>query len=316
MTEFFPTITKSGSKQTPEYCFERRKLILGGVALLTGATANPWLAIAKATHPDALRKINLSGRQRMLIQRAGKLICLAHLTPQPQPLLAAAEETLALHQRTEVGLRKGDQELGLEPETNAIVLQALSQAARVFAPYGKVIRNAINSRVVGPELLGKISGLNDLALREMDAAVNLIETVYRVKERSEQLAMLINIAGRQRMFTQRMVLQLCLYHNTQDSVNYSEFFRTMNRFSISLNILQRVTPTAVSNKMQEALILNLSRVQNNWDTLRPVMSRAVRSYFGSTPDRSFEALIDVDRQAEDLITKMNEIVLLFEKAYK
>lgn len=310
MIAFLCPMTKRDLNQTTKHAVERRKLILIGVALLAGTIGAPLIAVVQAARPDGAHKINLSGRQRMLIQRAGKFVCLAHLSPEPQPLLAAAKKTLRLHQRTEVGLRDGDKELGLEPETNALVLKALTQARGAFQPYGEVIREAINSNDITLSHLEKIADLSDPALSAMDSAVNAIEAVYKSEELLDRLAMLINIAGRQRMFIQKMVLHLCLYRSIQRAESRQEFFRTMSRFSVSLNILDRVTPAALPDKKHELLISALTEVQNNWDALKPYMSRATRT----TRGQSSEDMLDVDKRAEDLLTKINEIVLLYERA--
>ena len=311
MMEILSPMTKSRADRTRKHCVERRRLIFGGVSVVAGALANPLFAIAQAARSDGARKINFSGRQRMLIQRAGKFVCLAHLAPKPLPLLAAAEETLALHQRTEAGLRDGDEKLGLEPETNALVLKALTQASAAFAPYGEIIRDAIESRTIGSEHLQKIAELNAPALNAMDAAVYVIERIYKSEELSERLAMLINLAGRQRMFTQKMVLELCLYRSVYASEDFRQnLFRTMKRFSISLNIMQRVTPLVVPEKQYEPLGLNISTGRDAWEALRARMSKATRPL----SDHTGEDVLDIDRRAEDLLKKMNEIVLLYEGA--
>jgi hypothetical protein len=310
MMALLSPMAKKAPDPMSQQAAERRNLILIGVALLTGALGAPLIAAAQAAPSDGARKINLSGRQRMLIQRAGKFVCLAHRSPQPQPLLTAAEKTLKLHQRTEVGLREGDTELGLEPETNALVVKTLTQAQSAFQPYGEVIRKAIDDRAVTPSHVEKIADLNGPALIAMDSAVSVIERIYKSEELLERLAMLINIAGRQRMFIQKMVLHLCLHRSTQSAESRQEFFRTMNRFSVSLNILRRVTPAALPDKKHEPLVSALTEVQKNWDVLRAYMSRATRP----TRGQSSEDLLDVDKRAEDLLTKINEIVLLYEGA--
>jgi hypothetical protein len=247
----------------------------------------------------------------MLIQRAGKFVCLAYQNPDSAPLLAAAAQTLALHQTTEAGLKDGDDELGLEPETNASVLSALTRANNAFAPYGQTIRDAIEGRRVEQEHLQAISDLNGPALADMDAAVNLIERVYKSAELSEQMAMLINISGRQRMFTQRLVLLLCLSRSgLASSDTREELFRTMNRFNISLNILNRVTPGAIQDSRSQLIIERLSLAQSVWAALRESISTSLRI----TKDGSVEDILHVNERAEELISMMNEIVLLYEEA--
>lgn len=307
--QYLSFLQEACSRPAGKHFEERRKLVLGGGALSIAALVCPVIAVAQAQPSDGPRKINFAGRQRMLIQRAGKFVCLAGLSPDPLPLLAAAEETLELHHRTELGLRDGDEGLGLEPETNALVLNALMHASDAFSSFGEAIYDAIKRHVVGPGDLQKIALLNGSALNAMDAAVSIIERVYDSDELSERLAMLINISGRQRMFTQRMVLQLCLYRSgTKSDGSLEEFFTTMNRFSISLNILRRVTPVAVAGGMHTPIIEALDMARSDWETLAALMSRAIRP----ASIHSFDDMRDIDRRAENLLGKLNEIVLLYE----
>ena len=311
MNKNFVNKTGYGGMEAFPKLFKRRALLKGGGAFASMLLVHPTDLLAQAEHSDGPRRINLSGRQRMLIQRAGKFVCLAYQNPDPAPLLAAAAQTLALHQTTEAGLKDGDAELGLEPETNASVLSALTRANNAFAPYGQTIRDAIEGRRVEQEHLQAISDLNGPALAEMDAAVNLIERVYKSAELSEQMAMLINISGRQRMFTQRLVLLMCLSRSgLASSDTREELFRTMNRFNISLNILNRVTPGALRDSRSQPIIERLNSVQGDWAALSERISTALRI----TEVGSVEDILHINERAEDLLTRMNEIVLLYEEA--
>lgn len=296
------------SSQKP---FKRRALLMGGGVFASMLLVNPTDLLAQAEHADGPSRINLSGHQRMLIQRAGKFVCLAYQNPDPAPLLAAATETLALHQTIESGLRDGDDELGLEPETNASVLSALTRANNAFAPYGQTIKAAIERRDVKDEHIQEILNLNSPALEKMDDSVNLLERVYTTPELSEQMAILINISGRQRMFTQRLVLLLCLSRSGLASPDTrQELFRVMNRFSISLNILNRVTPGALPDEKSQPIIERLNSVQGDWAALRELISTNTRS----TGTQVTGDILDVDKQAEDLLKRMDAIVLLYEEA--
>ena len=303
--------TGYGGMGSSQKLLKRRALLMGGGVFASLLLVHPTDLLAQAVHSDGPRRINLSGRQRMLIQRVGKFVCLAYQNPDPGPLLAAAAQTLALHQTTEAGLRDGDDDLGLEPEANASVLSALARANNAFAPYGQTIRDAIERRRVEQEHLQAISDLNGPALAEMNAAVNLIERVYKSAELSEQMAMLINISGRQRMFTQRLVLLLCLSRSGLASPDTrEELFRTMNRFNISLNILNRVTPGALRDSRSQPIVERLNSVQGDWAALRESISTALRI----TEVGSVEDILHVNERAEELLTRMNEIVLLYEEA--
>jgi len=293
--------TGYGGMGSSQKLLKRRALLMGGGVFASLLLVHPTDLLAQAVHSDGPRRINLSGRQRMLIQRVGKFVCLAYQNPDPGPLLAAAAQTLALHQTTEAGLRDG----------NASVLSALARANNAFAPYGQTIRDAIERRRVEQEHLQAISDLNGPALAEMNAAVNLIERVYKSAELSEQMAMLINISGRQRMFTQRLVLLLCLSRSGLASPDTrEELFRTMNRFNISLNILNRVTPGALRDSRSQPIVERLNSVQGDWAALRERISTALRI----TEVGSVEDILHVNERAEELLTRMNEIILLYEEA--
>ena len=303
--------TKLGGMKSRQQPLKRRELLIGAGVLTSVLAMSPTFAVAQTEHSDGARKINFSGRQRMLIQRAGKFVCLAYQNPNPGPLLTAAAEALTLHQKTEAGLRNGDDELGLEPESNASILKALTRANNAFAPYGQTIRDAIERRGVEDEHIQEISNLNGPALAQMHAAVNLIERVYKSADLSEQMAMLINISGRQRMFTQRLVLLLCLTrHGATSGDARQELFRTMNRFSLSLNILNRVTPGALPASKSQPILERLSEAQGYWEALKQFVSTTA-----SPAENQFVNDIQtVDEKAEDLLKRMNAIVLLYEEA--
>lgn len=84
----------------------------------------------------------------------------------------------------------------------------------------------------------------------------------------------------------------------------------MNRFSRSLNILQRVTPDALKSERVETIIQQLSAAKGTWEALRAYFSTAV--WTGT--DRSVDDILNADKQAEGLLERMNEIVLLYEEA--
>ena len=145
----------------------------------------------------------------------------------------------------------------------------------------------------------------------MDAAVKVIERIYNSPELSERLAMLINIAGRQRMFTQRIILQLCLYLSVQRSAQMKqEILRTINRFEVSQNILQRVTPVVIPDPNNRPLLSSFGEIQYKWGTLRERILEATEYRLG----QSAEDLLELDSKAEDLLKNINNTVMLYEDA--
>ncbi len=286
--------------------FERRSLILGGGALVVGLVFRPMISAAQDESFNGLHKINLAGRQRMLIQRAGKLICMAHLAPNSIPLLTAAEEALRVHQMTELALREGNSNLGLAEETNQRVLNALLRAEKAFLPYRTTIREAIEGRVVELRHVQILANLNNSALNAMDDAVKIIENVHQGDPMSNRLALLVNIAGRQRMFTQRLIFLLCLFHSTGSSKRLREaIVLTMNRFDISMNVLLRVSHSAIPNVSRKAITQGLTAAENDWSALKKQTYKEIEP----ASITSLETIVAMNEQAEGLLGTLDDIVL-------
>ncbi|NDR55158.1 type IV pili methyl-accepting chemotaxis transducer N-terminal domain-containing protein [Aliiruegeria sabulilitoris] len=291
----------------------RRWLVLFGMAAFGGALAAPVQAISKDILPDVGRRLTISGRQRMLIQRSGKLVCLSHHNPDAHRLLMAARESIELHQRSQAALREGDIDLGLVPENNSQILQELDRAEQLFNPFGAAVLDAVERRTVAAENLEAIAKLNGPALVAMDRAVAAIERVYRNQDLSEQRAMLINIAVRQGMLSQRLMLQLCLNRfNPADEDVFDDLFLAMNRFTVSLNILRRVSPQSVPPGAREKLVNTLEGADELWKELRIESSRATRRISGL----SGSDMLEIDQRFEELLKKSNDVALLLEGAAK
>lgn len=286
----------------------RRQLVKVTSSILSVCFLAPLTALAVSEGGDSSRKINLAGRQRMLIQRAGKFASLAYLSPDSDPWIEALEKVLQFYRQAADGLVQGSLDLGLETETNVSVLRGLANARKAFEPYKSALDQIIQRREVDLLLLREIAQFNEPALEQMDAAVNHIERVYKAKTGSDQIAMLINIAGRQRMFTQRMILLLCLIRSDiNPGETRSNLFRIINRFSISLNILQRVTPKAIDDSSE--IMASLSAAEAEWASLKEFVSIIA---FGRVKDE-VEELFEANKKAENMLVRMNDIVLLYEQ---
>lgn len=75
-----------------------------------------YSALASQNNPDLGRMINISGRQRMLIQKAGKEACLAQLADthhEMAPHLEQLQKTITMFEKSAFGLAFSSRELGL-----------------------------------------------------------------------------------------------------------------------------------------------------------------------------------------------------------
>lgn len=297
----------------PEINLNRRKFLLVGTSIVT---ANVFLvssnkASSNKTYHDGPRKINLAGRQRMLIQKMGKLICLAYLNEsQKEVLLQKAETSLQLYEKTAYGLIYGDENLGFSlPENNKMIVNALERVEKLFTPYAEVIRNVISTQEIKLEDIAAIGELNNHVLNAMDDTVHMIERVYKNTSRAETLAMLINISGQMRMLTQKVFLELCLYRILgQKNVMKNDIYITMSRFNVSLDILEKITSALFSTNKKQPLLNSLSEIRSGWQILQIDISNATNVSINKSNDN----LLNINNTLDDMLEKINTIVFKYE----
>ena len=291
----------------------RRKFLLTGASIVTANTLlfSSNSASSDEVNNDGPRKINLAGRQRMLIQRMGKLICLAYLNEsQKQDLLQTAETSLQLYEKTAYGLLYGDEELGFSlPENNKMIVNAFGRVEKLFTPYAEVIRHVIATQETRLEDIVAIGELNNDALNAMDDTVHMIERVYKNTSMSETLAMLINIAGQMRMLTQKVFLELCLYRILEkEGVMKNDIYITMSRFNVSLDILENITSALFSEDKKQTLLSSLKEIRSGWQVLQIDISNAAKI----STNKSNDSLLTINNDLDDMLKKINAMVFKYE----
>lgn len=297
----------------PKINLNRRKFLLTSASIVTANVLllSSNIASSNKVHNDGPHKINLAGRQRMLIQKMGKLICLAYLNEsQKQDLLQKAGTSLQLYEKTAYGLLYGDEELGFSlPENNKMIVKALGRVEKLFTPYAEVIRNVISTQETKLEDIAAIGELNNHVLNAMDDTVHMIERVYKNTSRSETLAMLINISGQMRMLTQKVFLELCLYRIPgEKGVMKNDIYITMNRFNVSLDILEKITSAQFSTNKKKPLLSSLSEIRSEWQILKIDISNAANVSINKSNDN----LLILNNTLDDMLVKINSIVFKYE----
>lgn len=158
---------------------------------------------------SVLHRIDLAGRQRMLSQRIAMSACLVHAGAQPAVNAARAETAEALFDRTQAGLRAGDADLGLTPESHPDVLDALTAVDRLWP---KVRETAMVVRRGGPASATALTTLRAQAgmlLKATNEVVTRMENLTAQGLVAPELAGAVNVAGRQRMLIQKAMMQAC-----------------------------------------------------------------------------------------------------------
>ncbi|MEO0371603.1 MAG: type IV pili methyl-accepting chemotaxis transducer N-terminal domain-containing protein, partial [Pseudomonadota bacterium] len=136
-----------------------------------------WAADVPALE-DGKRKINLSGRQRMLSQRMAKAACFAAIGVQPTEHLAQTQAAHDLFDTTLHGLRHGDADQGMNVETTPRILNEMTAVEELWTSYGAAVANAATNADAAQAALTRIAEMNLPVLRQMNKTVGEFERHY------------------------------------------------------------------------------------------------------------------------------------------
>lgn len=255
---------------------------------------------------DARNKINLSGRQRMLTQRIAKSACFIFQDVNTVSNTVALSAAHQLFDNTHESLKSGGGDHNLRPETENDVLSALAAVGSIWMDYSQAIQEFEASK--SAEAMSAIAGLNVPTLVKMNEAVEIIESHYADGVIDPKLATTINVAGRQRMLTQRAAKELCfLAAGINAEQTRRSLARTVELFDSSLIALMNgdsdhgVVPPVI-----EDLAWQLESVLALWETVRPIFIAAAET--GDVTDTDLQRIAEIN---DELLKQCNDAVWFY-----
>jgi len=258
---------------------------------------------------QAMRKINLAGRQRMLSQRIAMAVCLTRFGAEPERNAAVAAAAEDLFARTLAGLRSGDPHLGLEAENHASVLAALDAVDALWPGY----RAAAAALREGEARANPLTALRAQAghmLRATDTVVGRLEAVYGEGLIPPDRTTTVNVAGRQRMLIQKAMMEACFAAATseREASHRPEVAATTSLFEQSLaDLLIGNEAGGIVPPPNAEIDIRLVRVVRLWRWLGADLDALAE---GADMDAS--QLAQLARAAEVVLVTMNEAVSLYE----
>ncbi|WP_425050359.1 type IV pili methyl-accepting chemotaxis transducer N-terminal domain-containing protein [Psychromarinibacter sp. S121] len=127
--------------------------------------------------PFLARALNVSGRQRMLTQRALAEACLMSAGYDAPLNAASLKATIALFDDSQVGLIDGNGALGLDPAPTPELKAQLEKVAGLWVPMREILTKAANGTPLSAEELGALSANLDTVLKEANVAVGMYEAL-------------------------------------------------------------------------------------------------------------------------------------------
>jgi len=220
--------------------------------------------------------INLAGKQRMLTQRVSKLSieCALNLREQSCQKL---NKFINLYKKTLIGFEKGDKELKLDRVKNIEAISQIHKLKELLKPFKKSVQQVQKSRGGNKKALNFILAKNVELLKESNNLVTILvkNGSKNVSYIEKSLLNIVNIAGRERMLTQKMTKEYLQYLEFKDMNAKIKMEKTMELFENSLNDLingnkDRGMPKVTNTKIKKQLL----KVEYIWQKLKPLYNKS------------------------------------------
>ncbi len=287
--------------------------VVGTVCLLS-VCSTPVLAEGPTAEQWA-RVLNLSGRQRMLSQKMSKEALFVTADINADALRSALGETTKLFEDTLSALRDGSEELGLPATSNARIVKQLDKVRDIYLQLKPVLDTVSVGGVLTADDQSQLAALNVPLLKEMNKAVKMYErSAKKVLTGDAQAAVVINLAGKQRMLTQKMTKECLLVQlGVEAEANLLNLRETTSLFDRTLSgLLDGDADLELPGTQDGAIRTQLDKVSGLWADLRPAFDAALVE----TRPLTEAELTELASSNVTLLKEMNKGVKLFEQAAK
>lgn len=272
--------------------------------------SEPVSAGQALTDQDALQaareRINLSGRQRMLSQRLSAAACLVMRRIDEENRRSLATDSLRDFSRVLHALEFGDQGLGLSPETNKEILRSLTEVHFVWDDLAAAVRQVLHDDVHSFVVQQLIDGSVPLLVKSNDAVQEIV-AAYGEGVIDPDTAGTIDVAGRQRMLSQKMMKEACYVATRLDEAKHRVSLRnTMAQFKTSLLQLMYGNERNGIMVPPEHIFEQLKVVEELWLAYSAGLQLVVQNL--RSDDEHLEQLAF---QSDALLREMHKAVLLY-----
>ena len=258
--------------------------------------------------------LNLSGKQRMLTQKMSKEIVLVSLDVDKAANLQRLDKTSQLFDVTLKGLKDGNPTLRLAATTNSEIRAQLDLVNGLWLEFHAEVQNILKAGEVTPEQLAFVAEKNLPLLKEMNRCVKMYEVDAGSGGLNTDpgLAVTINLAGKQRMLSQKMSKEYFLVaagHDTQ--ANKDHLKATCSLFDKTLTGLLDGDPSLkLSGTADPKIRKQLNGVNTLWKQFRPAIKQAADPATSEIPRDKVQLIAGGNPV---LLERMNSAVKMFER---
>lgn len=250
----------------------------------------------------------------MLTQKMSKEALFVTAGVNADALRGALTETTKLFETTLAGLRDGDASLGLPATENPRIVKQLDKVQSMYLELKPLFDTVAQGGVLSASDQQSLAEKNVPLLKQMNKAVKMYERgAKKVLSGDDAAAVVINLAGKQRMLTQKMTKEALLVHlgvaKDDNSLNLRE---TTTLFSQTLDgLLDGNADLELPGTQDAAIRGQLATVSELWSKLLPTFDSILS---GSTPSADEWATLSTENVT--LLKEMNKGVQMFANAAK
>lgn len=260
------------------------------------------------------QRINFSGKLRMLSQRIPAAACNLSAGVVPSSSRAVLDGAMQEFEEILTGLEHGDDGRGIfGPEDRHRTLRVIEEVHKVYDP----IKTVLDAEATGDLSRDAAQVLADQNMELLGIAKLLVSELTGQYANPVALtqsnAITIDIAGRQRMLTQKMSKEVCLILSDMNAEGAKESLGgTINMFEVSLGALRNgMDQVGINPPPNQQISEGLALVQTDWKAIAPQVQAVLNGEILTTDQRAivFEGLTTT-------LKDMNAVVGMYAEASK
>jgi hypothetical protein len=279
------------------------------IALLVTATLLGFPAAAQDAQQvvadgGASVRVESANSLRLLSQRIAADTCYLAAGIDAENAKTLLEEGVAQYQKLLSALRNGDETLGMkDPEGRAKIVAEIDALAQLWLP----LRAAAESVAAGVDVEKNLAFVAENNLALLDQAIILSSDITaeyaNPAEMTQANAMVIDIAGRQRMLTQKISKEACGVETGNAAFGTKEDLdKTVALFDVSLSALLTGLPDAgIMPPPTPKLEADLKAAAEQWV---PIKADVLQIEAGNVSD---EVKVDLFKRLDQVLETMKNI---------
>ncbi len=243
----------------------------------------------------------------MLTQRMTSLACVAMSSGSPEAIVNAGKVAVSDFDRALRGLVDGDEGLGLTPEDDPDIRADLAGVAEIWRELEPAVQQLLHDDAHSV-VIRQVMSQNIPALKQSNAAVQKFTKTYGAGVINPDTAKTIDIAGRQRMLSQRMMKEACFIAvGLSPTENAKALAATLNLFNQSLDDLRR------GNADAQVIAPPTDEIAQQLDQVRALSEpfTTALSVLESDSAHSQAQLVTLAEQSTAVLKAMHKAVLLY-----